>query len=219
MAEPRLLDSEEITRQLAGLTGWRFVGGGLQASYDAPDFLTAVRLVGEIADAAETMNHHPDIDLRWRTIRLACSTHSAGGVTQLDVELAHQIAIAAGNAGARVGVPPARGWELALDVVDPVAVRPFWAAALGYDELNQPDGSVELVDPSGAGPKMWFQLMDPPRADPDRFHLDVYREGDEAPKLVERLLELGGTLVSDEFAPGWWVVADPERNLVCVGTA
>jgi 4a-hydroxytetrahydrobiopterin dehydratase len=219
MATPRLLDREEITRQLADLPGWRFVGSGLQASYDAPDFPTAVRLVAEIGDAAETMDHHPDIDLRWRTIRLACSTHSAGGVTQLDVELAHQIAVAAGAAGAKAGTPPPRSWELALDVVDPAAVRPFWAAALGYVERHQPDGSVELEDPAGLGPKMWFQVMDPPRTDRDRFHLDVYREGDEAPALRDRLLELGGILVDDSSAPGWWVVADPEGNLVCVGTA
>jgi 4a-hydroxytetrahydrobiopterin dehydratase len=37
------------------------------------------------------MDHHPDIDIRWRTLRLTLSTHSAGGVTQLDIELAHQV--------------------------------------------------------------------------------------------------------------------------------
>src|SRR3954470_5991064 len=100
----RLLDLDEIRRQLDDLPGWRYVGAaGIQASYDAPDFPAAVRLVGEIGDAAQTMDHHPDIDLRWRTVRLACSTHSAGGVTQLDIELAHQIQTAAGTIGARPG--------------------------------------------------------------------------------------------------------------------
>ena len=219
MAGPRLLDAEEITRQLADLPGWRFATGGLHASYDAPDFPTAVRLVGEIGDAAETMNHHPDIDLRWRTVRLTCSTHSAGGVTQLDVELAHQIQNGARIAGAKPGPPPARPWELALDVVDPELVRPFWREALGYVEVTLPDGQIELQDPSGSGAPMWFQRMDPPREDRDRFHLDVYREGDAAPALRDRLLELGGRVVSEEFAPHWWVVADPEGNLACVCTA
>jgi 4a-hydroxytetrahydrobiopterin dehydratase len=219
MAGPRLLDPEEITRQLADLPGWRFATAGLHASYAAPDFPTAVRLVGEIGDAAETMNHHPDIDLRWRTVRLTCSTHSAGGVTQLDVELAHQIQTAARTAGAKPGPPPARSWELALDVVDLELVRPFWREALGYDEVTLPDGRVELQDPSGFGAPMWFQRMDPPREDRDRFHLDIYREGDAAPALRDRLLELGGRLVSDEFAPHWWVVADPEGNVACVCTA
>jgi 4a-hydroxytetrahydrobiopterin dehydratase len=178
-----------------------------------------VRLVGEIGDTAESMNHHPDIDLRWRTLRVACSTHSAGGVTQLDVELAHRIAGSAAVAAAKVGAPPPLTWELALDAADPAAVRPFWREALGYVEVTLPDGSVDLQDPTGGGPSMWFQTMDPPRRDHDRFHLDVFREGDEAPALRDRLIELGGTLVTDEFAPNWWVVADPEGNLVCVCTA
>jgi 4a-hydroxytetrahydrobiopterin dehydratase len=218
MPGPRVLDAEEITRQLADLPGWRFAAAAIHASYDAPDFRAALRLVGEIGDAAETMNHHPDIDLRWRTVRLSCSTHSAGGVTQLDVELAHQIHVAAGAAGAKAAAPPPRRWELALDAADPDAVRPFWREALGYVEVTLPDGTVELQDPSGMGAALWFQRMDPPRVGSDRFHLDVYREGDEAPALRDRLLELGGRLVSDEHAPHWWVVADPEGNLACICT-
>jgi 4a-hydroxytetrahydrobiopterin dehydratase len=221
MATPhssRLLDLEEIRRQLDDLPGWRYVGAaGLQASYDAPDFPAAVRLVGEIGDAAETMDHHPDLDLRWRTVRLACSTHSAGGVTQLDIELAHQIQTAAKGVGAEPGQAPPRSWELALDVVNPAAVQPFWRAALGYDEVSLPDGTLELKDPKGFGPTLWFQVMDPPRAGRDRFHLDVYR-GDDAAALRDRLLELGGSVVSDEHAPHWWVMADPEGNIVCVCT-
>ena len=56
-----------------------------------PDFRAAIRGVDEIALAAEEMDHHPDIDIRWRTLHLVLATHSAGGVTQLDVELAHRI--------------------------------------------------------------------------------------------------------------------------------
>jgi len=218
MAGPRVLDTEEITRQLADLPGWRYAAGAIHASYDAPDFPAAVRLVGEIGDAAETMNHHPDIDLRWRKVRLSCSTHSAGGVTQLDIELAHRIKVAAGAAGAKSGSPPQRVWELALDVADPERVRPFWREALGYVEVTLPDGTIELQDPSGQGMPLWFQKMDPARADRGRFHIDVYRDEKGAVALRDRLLELGGTLVSDEFAPHWWVVADAEGNVACVCT-
>jgi 4a-hydroxytetrahydrobiopterin dehydratase len=218
MAGPRLLDSEEITRQLQDLPGWRFSAGGIHASYDAPDFPAAVRLVGEIADDAESMNHHPDIDLRWRTVRLTCSTHSAGGVTQLDIELAHRIKTAAGAAGAKAGSPPVRPMELAIDAVDPEALRPFWKEALGYVEVTMPDGSVELQDPGGSGPPLWFQRTDEPPSGRGRFHIDVYR-GDETEALRDRLLELGGSVVTDEHAPHWWVMADPEGNVVCVCTA
>ena len=105
--EPRLLDDEEVTRQLLDLPGWSADGstdgGRLRASYEAPNFMAAVRLVDEVAAEAEAMDHHPDIDLRWRTVTLYCSTHSAGGLTQLDVELAHRIREWAQRLGATVG--------------------------------------------------------------------------------------------------------------------
>lgn len=96
----RLLDDEEITRQLADLAGWQWRDGALHALVEAPSFSDAVALVTAVADEAEQMNHHPDIDLRYRTVRFELSTHSAGGVTQLDVELAHRITRHARRLGA-----------------------------------------------------------------------------------------------------------------------
>lgn len=87
----RLLDDEERDRQVAQIEGWTGDSTQLQRSYDFPAFLTAVMAVDEVATVAEAMDHHPDIDIRWRTVRFTLSTHSAGGVTQLDVELAHRI--------------------------------------------------------------------------------------------------------------------------------
>ncbi len=96
----RLLDDEEIERQLSDLPGWARDGSEIRASYEAPSFLDGIRLVREVALAAEAMNHHPDIDIRWRTVTFVLSTHSEGGLTQLDIELAHQISQEAGLAGA-----------------------------------------------------------------------------------------------------------------------
>jgi 4a-hydroxytetrahydrobiopterin dehydratase len=96
----RLLTDEEITRQLHDLPGWRRDGVSLVASYDAPDFPSAVRLIVEAGDEAEQMGHHPDIDLRWKVTHWRLSTHSEGGLTQLDVELAHRISRAAARLGA-----------------------------------------------------------------------------------------------------------------------
>lgn len=98
---PRLLSDDEVERQLHDLPGWSRDGAALTATYDAPDFPSAVRLVDEVADEAEQMGHHPDIDIRWRTVTFALSTHSEGGLTQLDVELAHQISQEAARRGAR----------------------------------------------------------------------------------------------------------------------
>ena len=97
----RRLTDEEITRQLADLPGWQRVQDSIQATFEAPDFLGGIRLVDGVAELAETMNHHPDIDIRWRRVAFTLSTHSAGGLTQLDIELAHQINEEAGRARAR----------------------------------------------------------------------------------------------------------------------
>jgi 4a-hydroxytetrahydrobiopterin dehydratase len=97
---PRLLDDEEITRQLADLPAWSGDSAGLARTVEAPDFPAAIRIVDAVAQVAEEMDHHPDIDIRWRTLRFAVSTHSEGGVTQFDVELAHRIDEIAAAAGA-----------------------------------------------------------------------------------------------------------------------
>jgi 4a-hydroxytetrahydrobiopterin dehydratase len=96
----RRLTDEEIERQLGDLPGWTRDDDTIRASFEAPDFLSGIALVQEVAAAAETMDHHPDIDIRWRTVAFALSTHSEGGLTQLDFELAHQISQEAARRGA-----------------------------------------------------------------------------------------------------------------------
>lgn len=88
---PRPLDADEVSRQLADLPGWSGDTAGLTRSYSFASFGLAVSCVDQVAVEAETMDHHPDMDIRWRTLAFALSTHSAGGVTQLDIELAHRI--------------------------------------------------------------------------------------------------------------------------------
>ena len=99
----RLLTDEEIDRQVGDLPDWTRRGDTLTASFEAPDFPTGIRLVDEVAMEAEEMGHHPDIDIRWRTVSFALSTHSEGGLTQLDVERAHRISGSAARRGARRG--------------------------------------------------------------------------------------------------------------------
>jgi 4a-hydroxytetrahydrobiopterin dehydratase len=104
---PRLLDGKELQRQLIDLPGvvTGSDGRSLTVSLRAPTFPEAIRLVQLVADDAEQLNHHPDIDIRWRTVRFGLSTHSAGGVTKLDVDLAHLILDLARQVGAET-VPP-----------------------------------------------------------------------------------------------------------------
>ncbi|AII05111.1 4a-hydroxytetrahydrobiopterin dehydratase [Rhodococcus wratislaviensis] len=94
MAE--LLSDGEIDTALAELPGWRRAGDSLVRTVESPSFPDAVELVGKVAEAAEAANHHPDIDIRWRKVTYTLSTHSAGGLTQLDLDLAAQIDALAG---------------------------------------------------------------------------------------------------------------------------
>ena len=91
MPAPEPLGSDRIDQEMADLPRWRREDGALRRTYRAGDFPTAVRVVdGVVADAQE-LDHHPDIDLRYDQVHFALSTHSVGGVTALDVELAHRI--------------------------------------------------------------------------------------------------------------------------------
>ena len=99
----RQLTDEEIERQLADLPLWTREGDAIVATIEAPDFPAAIRIVAEAAEVAEEMNHHPDIDIRWRTTRWLLTTHDAGGLTQLDIEQAHRITEIARRHGADLG--------------------------------------------------------------------------------------------------------------------
>lgn len=86
-----LLDDSAVEQRLAAVPGWRREGGEIRRTIKAADFPTAIRIVDEVAVEAERLNHHPDIDIRWRTLHLTLSTHDAGGLTELDFALAARI--------------------------------------------------------------------------------------------------------------------------------
>jgi 4a-hydroxytetrahydrobiopterin dehydratase len=213
---PRPLDPAELDRQLDDLPGvHRGAETTLVLAVRAPSFADAVRLVELVAQDADAMDHHPEVHLRLRVVTFTFTGNLERAVTQWDVELAHRVLEAAGSLGAEV-LPPPQRVEIALDCADADRVRPFWAAGLRYVERRGRDGSVELHDRSGRGPVLWFQRMDPPRTGRGRFHLDVHVPPDEAASRVRACLDAGGTLVTDEHAPAWWVLADPEGNELCV---
>lgn len=88
---PELLNPEAIQTLLMEIPEWKLEGDTISRSVEFPSFLEAVDEVNKIAREAEAMDHHPDIDIRWRTVRLALSTHSAGGLTTLDFQLAKKL--------------------------------------------------------------------------------------------------------------------------------
>ena len=86
-----LLTSDEIAEFCGENSEWTFDSGSLRRTASAASFMEAIGWVNRIAEIAEEMDHHPDIDIRWRTLHFSLSTHSAGGVTSLDTELALRI--------------------------------------------------------------------------------------------------------------------------------
>src|SRR3954451_12505110 len=86
-----VMDDHAINQALQSVPHWRRDGDSITRAVEAPSFLEGIDLVGTVARAAEAANHHPDIDIRWRTVTFTLSTHSEGGLTDQDFALARQI--------------------------------------------------------------------------------------------------------------------------------
>jgi len=87
-----LLSDDAINEALAGsLSAWTREGDAIRRDVTADSFADGIRLVDRVAEVADERNHHPDIDVRWTTITFRLSTHSAGGLTRNDLDLAAEI--------------------------------------------------------------------------------------------------------------------------------
>lgn len=88
---PAVLNDAALAEALSRLPEWAGDGAALRRTASLPSFPAAMSVVAQVAEVAEEMDHHPDIDIRWRTLHFTLSTHSAGGVTDLDAALARRI--------------------------------------------------------------------------------------------------------------------------------
>ena len=85
------LSDTEIDERLAGLDGWERSGDAIVKQFDNSDFKGSVDFVNRLTPEAEEMNHHPDLEISWKTVTVTISTHSEGGLTDNDFELARRI--------------------------------------------------------------------------------------------------------------------------------
>ena len=85
------LTEQELVERLKALKGWERDGGTIRKSFRFAKFADGIRFVDRVAVAADALDHHPDIDVRYTTITMVLSTHSAGGLTRKDFELAERI--------------------------------------------------------------------------------------------------------------------------------
>ena len=86
-----LLSEAEIEERLRGLPEWARDGDAIRRVYECGDFVGSTNLVAEIVDPAESMGHHPDLEVSWDKVTVRVSTHSEGGLTEADFELAREI--------------------------------------------------------------------------------------------------------------------------------
>ena len=80
-----------IQRELGSLQGWSRRGDVITKTYQFRNFMTGINFVTAVAKAADAADHHPDIEIRYTKVTCTLSTHSAGGITQKDLDLAKQI--------------------------------------------------------------------------------------------------------------------------------
>jgi 4a-hydroxytetrahydrobiopterin dehydratase len=204
------LTGQQIAEQAPA--GWAYLLGGLQTRIATRDFAAGLAIVDAIGAAAEAMDHHPDLDLRYTHVDIRLTSHDVGAVTGRDLRLARTISSIAADAGTATECASVARLELALDSPEAAAVLPFWGAVLAMT----PDGG-EVRDPYGVLPTVWFQKSgsEEPR---QRWHPDVWIDPAQVQPRIDAAVAAGGTLVSDADAPSFWVLADPQGNRVCLCT-
>jgi 4a-hydroxytetrahydrobiopterin dehydratase len=191
----------------AGLDGWANLIGGLQTRIHTGDFATGLSVVAAIGAAAADQSHSPDLDLRHAHVDVRLSP-----ITPDTVRFARAITALAADAAVRLDPAVVSRLELALDTPAQATVLPFWAAVTGMTPMSD-----EVRDPAGSLPTIWFQESgaEEPR---QHWHPDVWVDPAQVRPRIDAALAAGGTLVSDEEAPSFWVLADPEGNKVCLCT-
>ncbi len=202
--------------------GWRVILGSLLASVPVPSLARGAEVAAlAVATAGADADGHVRLDVRADRVELRLATAGPGRATERDVELARAITDALTTEGLSIAPPttgparPVQTLEIAIDALDIPAVRPFWAAVLGYED-DADHGEVR--DPAGQGPTIWFQQMDEPRTQRNRIHFDIIVPHDEAEGRIAAAVAAGGHVVSDTAARAFWILADSDGNEVCVCT-
>lgn len=101
------MSDDQIHAALAQTPEWSELNGAIQRTFQFPDFKAAMALVNRVADAAEAMQHHPDILIRYNKVTFTLSTHDAAGITVKDFDLARRIDALAAPSASRPAAAPA----------------------------------------------------------------------------------------------------------------
>jgi 4a-hydroxytetrahydrobiopterin dehydratase len=205
-------------REAEGVEDWHLLAESACAHFRTGSFAAGAGLVQAISEMEGVDEHLPDVDLRYGgvTVKLTTITDEHCGLTEQTVELARQISAAARDLGLPADPSALQTVQVTIDALVGPEIMPFWQALLGY--AYRGDSPDDLIDPQSRGPFLWFQEMDAPRPQRNRMHFDLWLPQHLAEARIAAAVAAGGRIVTDEHAPSWWVLADPEGNEACVAT-
>ena len=199
--------------------GWCLVLGAIYTEVPAPSLVEATEAASlAVSTVGADGQGHLTVDIRSDRAVLRLQSADVPGVTGRDVRLAHDVSGALAARGWRARPGAVQALEIAIDALDIPLVRPFWKAITGYADEPGSELNAALVDPTGRGPEIWFQQMDAPRRQRNRIHIDVDVPHEAAGARIDAAIAAGGRLLSDDAAPAFWVLADPEGNEACICT-
>jgi 4a-hydroxytetrahydrobiopterin dehydratase len=201
--------------------GWRLILGAIYTEVLTASLAAATEAASVAVSAVGADGQgHLTVDIRADRAVLRLQSAAVGGVSGRDIGLAQAVSAALAAQGWQPSQAggAAQALEIAIDALDIGLVRPFWKAILGYADEPGSELPAALIDPSGRGPAVWFQQMDAPRPQRNRIHIDVDVPAEGAAARIGAALAAGGRLLSDDAAPAYWVLADPEGNEACICT-
>ena len=209
------LSTQEILD--ARLDDWRKLAQRLHARYRVKDFTAAASFAAAVAEAAEAAGHQPDLKMTQDVVDVSLCTREEGlWVTGQDIAMARRISEIARQQGLTPEPAAVTQLELALDTADENRVGPFWAALLTGSPENKIYDSV--FDPTGRVPSLWFQGTGEHETPRQRGHFDLWLDPAVADERIAGAVAAGGSVVYDDEAPSFTVLADPDGNRVCVCT-
>jgi 4a-hydroxytetrahydrobiopterin dehydratase len=218
------LPRQEISDAIGDL-GWRLVLGELVTQVRTETLAQAASAAATVSSGVDA-GDHLRIDLRPDRLYMSVTTVAESSITPIDIELARKISALVSSLGLATdggldddSFRSVQRLEIAIDALDIAAIRPFWQAVMGYtDDPGDDPADGAVMDPARQSPTIWFQRMDAPRPQRNRIHLDMTVPHDEAIRRMDAAIAAGGKLLSDDQAPAFWVLADPEGNEICICT-
>ncbi len=191
-----------------GVDDWRVLYWGAYAHYRVGSFAEGARFVAAIADLAEELGHDPDVDLRPEGVTIRTFTRGDGTLSERDIDFARRASMVAQGLGLKPDPSRVQAVGIAVAQDAEADVRPFWAAAFGYENLGEEDA----IDPNRRNPHLWFHTLEPSRPGRGRIHVDVSVPADLAEARVQAALAAGGRIADDSHVPEWWTLASPENH-------